>query len=119
MLQCKGPDDSPTGICASGVTGNSLTVLFGGTWALRKCPSICRVVVFTGRSEAATWTAWYIVLSLRIISIFAVTWQFSSLGQWSLVNDIFTISASLLEGPLRGFLRLGHSTEQSSLVYGQ
>ena len=68
----------PTGTCASGVTGNSFTTRLGGTWAFWKWPRICLVVVFIGLSDAATCTAWYSVWFLRIVLIFAVTWQFSS-----------------------------------------
>ena len=51
---------------------------FGATPAFSKCPSIGRLVVLAGRSEAATCTAWYSDSSLRTVLTFAVTWQFSS-----------------------------------------
>lgn len=51
------PRNTPTGTCASAVTGNSFTKRFGGTPAFLKWPSICLVVVLAGLSEAATCTA--------------------------------------------------------------
>lgn len=56
--KCPADISVPTGKTASWVTLNSCTSYFGGTPAFLKCPSSWAEVVFSGRSEAPSWSAW-------------------------------------------------------------